>query len=134
MSNYIDREALEKSIHTGMTIIEAMQAIIDAPTYSPAEIMAQQWVPVSERLPTNAGEPENLSSLYLTGNWIKTYQRKWRSRSAVFGPMSRNGILKDGRLLWERLLTGCRFQTRRNRKSAGTISARSDGGKQHEKI
>lgn len=36
--DYIDRHSLEKKVHTGMNIIEAMQAIIDAPAADVVEV------------------------------------------------------------------------------------------------
>ena len=36
--SYIDREALERKIHTGMTIIQAMQVIMDEPAADVVEV------------------------------------------------------------------------------------------------
>lgn len=41
--DYIDRHSLEKKVHTGMNIIEAMQAIIDAPAADVVEVRRAAW-------------------------------------------------------------------------------------------
>ena len=48
MAEYIEREALEKRINTGMNIIEVMQAIIDAPA---ADVIERE---TAARLPETA--------------------------------------------------------------------------------
>jgi len=42
--DYIDRHSLEKKVHTGMNIIEAMQAIIDAPAADVVEVRHGRWI------------------------------------------------------------------------------------------
>ena len=50
---YIDKTRLTQRIHTGMTLIEAMQEIIDAPAADVVE--RPRWIPVTERLPDYPG-------------------------------------------------------------------------------
>lgn len=40
---YIERSALMKNVHTGMSIIEAMQAIIDAPAADVRPVVKAVW-------------------------------------------------------------------------------------------
>lgn len=42
--SYIDREALERKIHTGMTIIQAMQVIMDEPAADVVEVRHGRWI------------------------------------------------------------------------------------------
>lgn len=49
MNDLISRCSLMCNVHTGMNIIEMMQAIVD----EPAAIL---WVPVAERLPEKSGD------------------------------------------------------------------------------
>lgn len=44
MKEYIDKTALMKKVHTGMNIIEVMQAIIDAPAADVVEVRHGRWV------------------------------------------------------------------------------------------
>lgn len=46
---YIDKTRLMQRINTGMTLIEAMQEIIDAPAADVVE--RPRWIPVTEGLP-----------------------------------------------------------------------------------
>lgn len=39
MAEYIEKEALEKRIHTGMNIIEVMQTIMDTPAVDAVEVV-----------------------------------------------------------------------------------------------
>ena len=41
---YIDKTRLMQRIHTGMTLIEAMQEIIDAPAADVVEVVHASWV------------------------------------------------------------------------------------------
>lgn len=43
MKEYIDKTALMKKVHTGMNIIEVMQAIIDAPAADVVEVRRGRW-------------------------------------------------------------------------------------------
>lgn len=43
MKEYIDKTALMKKVHTGMNIIEVMQAIIDAPAADVVEVRHGRW-------------------------------------------------------------------------------------------
>lgn len=49
MNDLISRDSLMCNVHTGMNIIEMMQAIVDEPA-------ARLWVPVTERLPEKSGD------------------------------------------------------------------------------
>lgn len=42
--DYIDRCSLMKKVHTGMNIIEAMQAIIDAPAADVRPVIRGEWI------------------------------------------------------------------------------------------
>lgn len=42
--SYIDKEALERKIHTGMTIIQAMQVIINEPAADVVEVRHGRWI------------------------------------------------------------------------------------------
>ena len=42
--SYIDREALERKIHTGMTTIQAMQVIMDEPAADVVEVRHGRWI------------------------------------------------------------------------------------------
>lgn len=42
--SYIEREALERKIHTGMTIIQAMQVIVDEPAADVVEVRNARWI------------------------------------------------------------------------------------------
>lgn len=42
--SYVDKEALERKIHTGMTIIQAMQVIMDEPAADVVEVRHGQWL------------------------------------------------------------------------------------------
>ena len=44
--DYIDRYSLEKKVHTGMNIIEVMQAIIDAPAADVRPVVRGKWTRV----------------------------------------------------------------------------------------
>lgn len=43
MKEYIDKTALMKTVHTGMNIIEVMQAIIDEPAADVVEVRHGEW-------------------------------------------------------------------------------------------
>lgn len=43
MKKYIDKTALMKTVHTGMNIIEVMQAIIDEPAADVVEVRHGRW-------------------------------------------------------------------------------------------
>lgn len=47
--DYIDRYSLIKKVHTGMNIIEAMQAIIDAPAADVVEARNGKWIEENTR-------------------------------------------------------------------------------------
>lgn len=87
---YIEREALEKRIHTGMNIIEAMQAIID----TPAEIMAGMWYDGVEK-PAKSGwywaldDNEVFDAFYATETSSVFPAIGWWERNHLDGSMSK---------------------------------------------
>ena len=50
---YIRAEDLKRALYEIPISPKAKDKIFSIPTYTPAEITARQWVPVSERLPEN---------------------------------------------------------------------------------
>lgn len=76
MKEYIEKEALLKKLHTGMGVIEMMQANVDM---SVADVPGG-WISVTERLPENddhvlcctrtkAGRQNLIIGYYMDGLW-----------------------------------------------------------------